>query len=212
MVGGNLLLMKKSIITIAGKPGSGKSSTADLVASRLGYARHSSGDFMRAIARRRGVSINTLSEIAESDETIDFEIDEENKKLNDAADIVVDARLAFHFIPESFKVYLDLDLPTAARRIFGQRHPSRKESGEAAQTPREMEALIAARLASEKKRYRHLYGIDHTDPRNFDLVINTAHHSLPEVADIIVEEYQKWRGDEKRSGARGEPRSAAQAS
>ncbi len=189
--------MKKHIITIAGKPGSGKSSTADLVATRLGYARHSSGDFMRAIAKRRGVSINTLSEIAEHDDSIDRAIDEENKKLNHASDIVVDARLAFHFIPDSFKVYLDLDIPTAARRIFNQRHDLRRESGEAAHTPHEMEALIAARLKSETRRYRRLYGIDHTDPHNFDLVINTARYSLPEVAEQIIAAYHKWLGEEE---------------
>ena len=40
---------KKEIITINGSLGSGKSSTADLVAKELGFMRFSSGDFMRKI-------------------------------------------------------------------------------------------------------------------------------------------------------------------
>jgi len=42
-------MKRKHIITISGRPGSGKSTTADKVAELLGYTRHSSGDMVRQI-------------------------------------------------------------------------------------------------------------------------------------------------------------------
>ncbi|MEZ4103369.1 MAG: nucleoside monophosphate kinase [Candidatus Paceibacterota bacterium] len=41
--------MKKQIITIAGKPGSGKSTTAKRLSGELNYAHFSSGDFFRQV-------------------------------------------------------------------------------------------------------------------------------------------------------------------
>lgn len=184
--------MKKHIITIAGKPGSGKSSTANLVAEKLGYSRYSSGDFMRAIAERHGVTLNEISNMAESDPSIDHEIDDENRKMNDKSDVVVDARLAFHFVPKSFKVYLDLDVATSAERIFRDKTDARHKSGEATASTKELEELLSHRLDSERKRYMELYGVDHTDSSQFDLVIDTGHHPLHEVVATILDEYKKW--------------------
>ena len=43
-----------------------------------------------------------------------------------------------------------------------------------------------------KKRYRELYGVDHTDKHNYDLIIDTNKNNLKEVVDIIVSEYKNW--------------------
>src|SRR3989344_3500845 len=110
--------MKKEIITITGTLGSGKSSTADMVAQKLGYQRFSSGDFMRKIAVDMGISLNELSLKAQEDESIDIKIDEEVKQAGAQNKIVIDSRLAFHWIPESFKVYLDLPPEIAKERIY----------------------------------------------------------------------------------------------
>ncbi len=56
---------KKEIITICGSLGSGKSSTAKLVAQKLKYQHFSSGDFMRKIALERGITLNELNVQAE---------------------------------------------------------------------------------------------------------------------------------------------------
>ena len=188
--------MKKEIITIAGALGGGKSSTADLVAKKLGYQRFSSGDFMRKLAVKMNMSLNELSTLAQTDESIDVKIDEEVKKAGEQDKIVIDSRLAFHWIPDSFKVYLDLPPQIAKKRILNnlKENTLRKQS-ENAQTPEEIEKKINSRLASEKKRYKELYGIeDHTDKSNFDLVIDTNKNNLDQVVNLIVSEYQKWLG------------------
>ena len=184
---------KQEIITIAGAPGSGKSSTADGVARELDFKRFSSGDFMRKIALELGLSLNELSEKAETDNSIDFKIDDEVKKVGEMNKIVLDSRLGFHWIPNSFKVYLDLPLEIAKDRILNNLKVNKlRQESEGSSTPEEIYQKITKRLASEKKRYMELYGIDHTDKNNFDLVIDTNKNNLQEVVQIIVSEYKKW--------------------
>src|SRR3989338_6356327 len=100
--------MKKQIISITGTLGSGKSSTSDLTAKKLGFQRFSSGDFTRKIALEMGISLNELGKKEEADGSIDNKVDEEIKKVGEMDKIVIDSRLAYHWIPNSFKVYLDL--------------------------------------------------------------------------------------------------------
>ncbi len=186
--------MHKEIVTITGTLGSGKSSTADLVAKKLGYQRFSSGDFMRKLAVQMGISLNDLSIKAQTDESIDIKIDEEVKKSGEQNKIVIDSRLAFHWIPESFKVYLDLPPEIAKQRILNNlKENALRAQSENAQTPEEIEKKIDARLASEKKRYKDLYGIEnHTDKNNFDLVVDTNKNNLDQVVEIVISEYKKW--------------------
>ncbi len=186
--------MKKEIITITGTLGSGKSSTADLVAKELGFRRFSSGDFMRKIALDMGISLNDLSMKAQTDESIDKKIDEEVRKAGKMENIVIDSRLAFHWIPESFKVYLDLPPEIAKERILNnlKENELRRQSEESA-TSEEIHQKIISRRESEKKRYKDLYNIqDHTNKNNFDIVIDTNKNNLEQVVNIVVSEYKKW--------------------
>lgn len=186
--------MKKHIITINGCPGSGKSSTANKVAENLNYKRFSTGDFMRNIAISMGISLNELSTIAENDDgKIDKKIDNENRKLRNEDNFVIDSRLAFHFIPESFKVFLDLPLEISKERIMSNLliNPLRAQS-ENSQNLEEIYEKIVERLQSEKKRYEEYYGVDFTDKNNFDLIIDTNKNNLNEVVNIILKEYKKW--------------------
>jgi len=187
---------KKHIITIAGKLGSGKSSTAKLVAELLAYEHASTGDFMRAMANERGITLGELQKIAESSPSIDKEIDAQSQTLRGKNNLVIDSRLAFHFIPESFKVFLELAPDAAAERILKDRanNPARhKESSGGFDTIEAIATATTERLVSERKRYKEIYNIDdHTGHENFDLVIDTATAPLNEVAHIVIEKYKTW--------------------
>ena len=185
--------MKKEIVSIAGTLGCGKSSTADLLAKKLGYKRFSSGDFMRKLALKLGISLNELSIKAQSDPSIDEKIDAEVKKVGEMNQVVIDSRLAYHFIPNSFKVYLDLPPEIAKDRILNnlKENKLRRES-ETSTNKEEIYEKIISRRESEKKRYKELYDIDHTDKNNYDLVIDTNQNNLKEVADIILKGYKNW--------------------
>ncbi len=185
---------KKEIITINGFPGSGKSSTADALARALNFARFSSGDFMRKIALDLGVTLNELSKKAELDDSIDVSIDNQVKKAGEMSKVIIDSRLAFHWIPESFKVYLSLPPEIAKERILSNlKVNALRRNSEESGNAEEVYQKITERLESEKKRYMNLYGVDHTNQANFDLVIDTDKHNLQEVVAIIISEYKKWQ-------------------
>lgn len=187
---------KKRIITIAGSLGSGKSSTANRLATLLGYSRASTGDFMRKMAEDRGLSLGELQTLAEQDPSIDHAIDDQSRAIGEKSDIVLDSRLGFHFIPDSFKVFLTVPTEIAAKRILkdAESNPARhKETDSGFQTVADIVAAVEARAASEKKRYKEIYAIENsTDPANFDLVIDTSEHDLETVAQTILEAYRKW--------------------
>lgn len=187
-------MAKSSVITITGLPGSGKSTTAKRVAEILAYKHFSSGDLFRKIAAERGLSVSALNLTAEEQREIDYEVDELLKRMGESeSDIVIDSRLAFHWMPHSFKVFLKLQPTTAAKRIFSQI----QKEGRVSQTGNSLEEVehdIATRIQSELKRYKNLYDLDYTNESQFDLVVDTEKYPLLDVADIIVKKYQEWLG------------------
>lgn len=177
-------------ITIAGAVGSGKSSTAKRVSENLGFKHFSSGDLFRAIARERGLSVEALNLTAEEQSDIDHEVDALLKKMGKEENrLVIDSRLAWYWMPQSFKVYLSLDPHIAAQRIFNHMQSEGRVS-ESAASVEEVAASIDVRTKSEQKRYFSLYGIDVNDFSPFDLVINTAEHDLDGVVALILDSYK----------------------
>ncbi len=187
-------MRKSHIITISGKPGSGKSSTSDKVAEMLGYTRYSSGDFVRAIIKKRKMTLRDFNRIASQDHSIDEEIDAQLRKLREQKDIVIDSRLGFYWIPESFKVYLDLDINVATARIYKDSvdNVGRKYGAGQAHSLAEVQKQVQSRLNNEIRRFTSLYGINPYQTSNFDLVVNTSRHSPQTVALTVFDNYKKW--------------------
>ena len=187
--------MRKQIITIAGSLGSGKSSTARAVASALGFRHFSSGDLFRQLAAERGESIEAMNISAEAQRDIDLKVDNLLREMYRTDEqLVIDSRMAWHWMPLSFKVFLVLDPNTAAERIFNHLRDEGRMS-EAATSIDEVRKSIDRRFASEQKRYAALYGVNATDPLNFDIVINTKHNDLKTVTEIVSSAYRAWRMD-----------------
>jgi cytidylate kinase len=183
---------KKHIITIAGLPGSGKSSTAAGVARELGYEHFSSGDLFRKMAAERGISIEEMNFTAEKQKEIDRRVDAFLRTLGEQKqNIVIDSRIAFHWIPGSFKVFLQLDLAVAAERIFAQMNAGTRLSQDAASAGQVLENTLK-RVESEKKRFSDLYEIDFTDIKNYDLVVDTGVNDLSHVISIIIRAYTEF--------------------
>lgn len=185
---------KKHIITISGKPGSGKSSTADRVAELLSYTRHSSGDMVRNILQREGITLKEYNKKAVDDHSLDVKIDEYLRNLRNKKDIVIDSRLGFYWIPESFKVYLDLDLQVATARIYKDavNNKMRLKSGESVSSLDLVAEQVKARQTNEQHRFRELYSVDPYNLSHFDLIIDTSRHSPETVALTIFDVYRRW--------------------
>lgn len=185
---------KKHIITVSGKPGSGKSSTSDKVAELLGYTRYSAGEEARKYIQRHKITLAQFNKKAIDDHSIDHMIDESLRKLRDQDDVVIDSRLGFYWIPESFKVYLDLDLDVATARIYKDidLNEGRLKSGEIANSMHDVALHVRQRLENEQKRYQSLYGINPYNLSHYDLVVDTSNHSPQTVATTVFDFYKKW--------------------
>lgn len=183
--------MKKNMkITISGTLGSGKSTVTKIVAKKLNLKYYFSGKFMRDMADERGLTLNELQKIAETNRVIDDEIDNRQKRLGELEDnFIFESRLGYYFIPDSYKIYLKANMDVAVKRILKsirENDETRKKEG-----LNENEEMILASLntrrESEKLRYKQLYNIDFEDESNYDLVIDTSNLTAEEVSDIIVQ-------------------------
>lgn len=184
---------KKNIITIAGKPGSGKSTASKDIAATLGYKHFSSGDLFRAIGKERGVNVFEANLAAEKEQEIDHMVDQKLRDIGASEnELVIDSRTAWHWMPNSFKVYLDLDLEIAAKRILSKMDANRMAAEHIPEKPSEYAINLQDRLNSEIKRYSALYDINPYDVNNYDFVVDTEKNNPKQVVELVIAAYQEW--------------------
>lgn len=189
--------MNKHIITIAGDLGSGKSSTAKLIAKKLGYVHYSAGDLMRQLGKERGVDdireFNRLAEQGVYEVDVDELVDGRTKQIADTEDkVVFDGHMAGVVLPSSFRVYLSIDTLTASKRILGYISDDRRASEHIPEDPLVYAEMLKERLRINKSRYLNVYGISPYDPELYDLEVNTGELGLEEVVGKIIGEYEAW--------------------
>lgn len=170
-------------ITVSGIVGSGKSTVSKMLAEKLGFEYFSVGGIMRQMAIERGVHLKELTEEAKCDGgVIDKELDDRQIEVGKTKDdFVMDSRLGFHFIPDSFKVFLYVDLNEGSKRIF-----SASRGEETYTDVNEAKDYLVKRISSEKQRYKQYYGLDFPTGCGFDLKIDTTNLTPYEVVENIV--------------------------
>lgn len=174
------------IISISGDPGSGKSTIGKMLASRLNLKHYSVGDLRGKMALERGMTIDELNKLGEKDAFTDKDADDYQRELGKKEDnFIIDGRLSFYFIPHSFKIFLKVDETIAAERIFSA--PKRPDEPQYKNVKELLDAL-KNRVESDKKRYNKYYGIDHTDLKQYDLVVDTTNITPEQVCDRIISE------------------------
>ena len=171
------------IITISGKPGSGKSSVGILVAKKLGFKYYCIGDLRREMAKKKGISLEELNKLGEKESFTDLDVDrfaEEKGKTED--NFVMVGRTSFHFIPNSIKFFLDVDQKTGAERIFNHSRNDEKYND-----LNEAIEKIRKRHESDKVRYKKYYNLDVFNKKNYDYIIDTTNLTIKDVVDKIIE-------------------------
>lgn len=182
--------MKKNIISLGGELASGKGTTSVILAEKLNYGIYRNGEYFRKLAKESGMDVTTFNEYVKEHPEIDMEIEKSASEYAKTHDnFIIDARLGFYAVPESFKVYLTVDITEAAKRAFND--PNRKSTENLASIE-EQKADIVKRYQIENERYWNLYHVHKEDLSNYDLVIDTTKMTPQEVADKIEEEYKKW--------------------
>ena len=179
------------IITLTGKPCSGKGTVGKLFCEKYKFEYLSTGQISRKMSVKHNYK-NVLEfqqkhkNIKDIDKLVDSKTVEIGKtRLND--NILFDSRLAWHFIPKSFKVFLDIDWLTAGERLV---KAEREE--ENVETIEEAVDVLKTRWNEENTRYLSLYNVDNTDISKYDLVISSENRTPEEIVEIINKEYKKF--------------------
>ena len=184
-------------ISLAGDLGSGKSTVAKILISRLGAEYYSTGAIVRSIAEKRGMTITELNIYMETHPEIDQEIDDGIAALSDVERcLIIDSRMAWHFTKGTFKVYLSCDVETGSLRIM---HANRACDHSA--TLEETMATTRARRESEKKRYLEQYGVNIKDLSNYSLIVDTTVATPEEIAECIISAFHRWQKDKSYTAA-----------
>ncbi len=182
------------IITISGLPGSGKSSVAKLLAKRLKMKRYYIGEMRRELARKRGITLEELNKLGENEEWTDKTVDDYQRELGKREDnFIIEGRTSFFMIPDSIKVFLDVDIRTGAERIFRviKKEGSDKRNEGDFKTIDEAERAMRERIKSDSMRYKKYYGIDFLDKSHYDMVIDTTDLTIEQAVDKIIKMIEK---------------------
>ena len=178
----------KNIIVLSGDIGSGKSSVAAALNQMTGYDIIGTGAIQRAIAKKRGVTTLELNRISQTDRSIDDEIDSHVIEIGRTQDhLILDSRLAWHFIPAAFKVFLAVDPVVGAERVF---HASRNDENNPS-----LEVTLENNLkrqAIEDQRFHQLYDVNFRKYGNYDLIIDTSFTTPEVIAGKIKDCFDAW--------------------
>ena len=179
------------IITITGKPCSGKSTIAKLLVEQHGFKRIGVGDIFKEEAKKRGMNAEEFNAFCMKDPSFDYIIDQQTAELGKKYEnetVVFDSRMAWYFVPKSFKVFVDLDEDEMARRLVN----SDREGKEKYSTIDEAKQTLKNRQQLEIDRYKKIYNQDLSDMKNFDLVLESSNMTPQQLSDQLWEEYQKF--------------------
>ncbi len=182
------------IITISGDIGSGKSTCGRLLQKKLDFDYLSTGAIQRKIAEEMGITTLELNLLSEKDTSIDDKIDNHTRELNESQqNYIVDSRLAWHFIPSSYKVFLSCQDEIAAHRIFNDEG---RVSDENSKTVLQLLDKIKDRRKSEKRRFLQKYGIDFEDLSNYDQIIDSSFFTPEEIVTMILDGIKMYQGSD----------------
>lgn len=173
------------IITVGGPPGAGTTTFSKMLADLLGLRYVYAGQIFREEAKRRGLTLEEFSRMAEKNEDIDKELDslmlEEIRKGRIVAEGRLTGPLAKREGIECFSIWMDAHPRIRAGRI------KEREGGNLKEILRRMKE----REESERERYRKIYGIDIYDLSLYDLIIETSFITPDEEVRIALDELKK---------------------
>mgnify|MGYP003965939513 FL=1 len=178
------------IISFNGDHGSGKSTIAERIAKELQYERFYLGQIFRDLAKERDLTLIEYLKLGETDASIDRSADDYIVKLGkERKDFVIESRTAWHFLPNSLKIYLGVSKEEGAKRMFKHlredNHRSNEDKG--IETIEDVIVSNEKRKAADDARYQKYYSIDANEMKNYDFILDTTDLTKDEVFEKILE-------------------------
>ena len=181
-------------ITIAGDLGSGKSTVANHLISNINYRIESAGLIFRRLAEQHGMTAKEFNQFIESNPKYDNMVDDTIKEMGAKEEnIIFDSRLAWYFVPKSFKIYMYVDVDTATERIFNDKGRVSESYSDMATAKKE----IIERRQSEILRYKTFYNVDINNYKNYDFIIDTSHATKEEVNALVLSSFRAFEQGEE---------------
>ena len=175
----------------SGEHGSGKSTLAVKLADKLGYQRYYIGQILRNMAKEKGMIFADFLELFKKDQKYDREVDDYVVKLGQSQDnFVIESRTAWHFIPQSLKIYLKTNDLVAAKRMFLElqaNSENRKNESNSTETLEDVLRNNRQRKKDDDSRYKKYYGIDVNKMENYDFVLDTTNLTREEVLEQVLQ-------------------------
>ncbi|AEM39542.1 cytidylate kinase [Pyrolobus fumarii 1A] len=167
------------VIAVSGPPGSGKTTYARRLAEDLGLEFYSAGMFFRELAKKRGLTLLELNQLAAKDPSIDLEIDRMTYEVGLRGNVVVEGHLVAWVLRDiaDVKIYVTAPLDVRVNRI-------------AARDGVDVSVALRETIEREnvhRRRFLAYYGIDINDLSIFDLVVDTSKLGIEEVYRVIRE-------------------------
>ncbi|MBP1629438.1 MAG: hypothetical protein H6Q15_331 [Bacteroidetes bacterium] len=183
------MTMKNIKIAISGDLGSGKSVLAKCLKETLGFDVISVGVIQRELAAKYGMDALEFNKFMETHPEIDEECDNMVIALGkEERGLILDSRLAWHFIPHSFKIHLLVDNLLAGKRVY----EDNIRKNEKYSSIEDAAKKLLDRKSSEVLRYKALYGVDVEDKNNYDCVIDTTGKTPEEIFEQVITKYNNW--------------------
>lgn len=173
----------RMIITISGKQGAGKTSIGKKIAKSLGYDFLSIGDLRGFIAIDYGLTIDELNDIGKTQDWVHKKADEKTIEIEKTRDnFVLEGWAGYHFIPHSFKIFMDVDEDIGTERIFKDQRPDERPC----KTKEKMKELLKKRLNQTSEQFKKYYEINFLDKSQYDLVIDSSNKTKQEIIKLIL--------------------------
>ncbi|MGC8629200.1 MAG: cytidylate kinase family protein [Candidatus Micrarchaeia archaeon] len=181
-----------SSILVCGFPASGKTTVAKIVANALSFEMIGGTDILRELAKEHGYKpvgndwwdtpegIKFLRERA-SDPQFDIEVDKRLIEKVKKGNVIATSYTLPWLIDFGFKVWLQADVETRAKRMAQRDNISVEEA----------KKVLSIRDNENKELYAKLYGIRFGDDLSpFHIVIDVNKISAEEAAEKIIKEFR----------------------
>jgi len=176
-------------ITISGLPGSGKTTLSKTLAEKL-HLFFVPNSFARDLAEEKKVTINKLMEMAKKDSSIHKEIDKKIIKWGkEKNNFVLVGWIAYHFIPDSIKIFLYVSPEEGAKRIYKNQRKDEPNYF----SIKETQEKTKKRIFDTKEGFEKAYNLNFLLRKNYDIVVDTTKKSQKKVLKEILKKIKKYK-------------------
>lgn len=184
--------MRNLKITISGELGSGKTALGKLLCEKANFTLISVGSIQRELAEKHGMTTLEFNKYMETHPEIDIECDKKVEEYGlSISNLILDSRMAWHFVPHAFKIHLIVNIDIAATRIFKDTIRKNENNKDLKDTVEN----IKIRRASEYKRFKEQYNVEIDNYTNYDIIVDTSYITPENLANFVIEKFEKWKNE-----------------